>query len=280
MRRFAIGLSALLLGAWSAAAPAQVMLYINTHGHPGPEQFIYDTGGTFEVQVVLDGIRPMEGVWFALKLPECEGLWFNNASYGGDLHMGSLETGVYVFWAGCFTNFPCVVATLTFYSTGIDTCCFLEFVPDSVRGTAWGTDCNYEKIPVYTINSALAPAGSGYACGAPPPPTNPSPPDGAVNQPLSTALSWDQELPPLGCGLCTCATTLLWGADPDHMQGTWDVGPPFAIGPLQPSTTYYWKVYREGLCSSVTEGPLWSFTTEEGVAAETSTWGRIKALYR
>ena len=52
------------------------------------------------------------------------------------------------------------------------------------------------------------------------------------------------------------------------------------VGPLEPNTTFYWKVHSIAGDFGDTFGPVWSFTTTNGVAAETSTWGRIKALHK
>jgi hypothetical protein len=38
--------------------------------------------------------------------------------------------------------------------------------------------------------------------------------------------------------------------------------------------------HGSGDWGAVTYGPVWSFTTTDGVGVEASTWGRIKALYR
>jgi hypothetical protein len=48
---------------------------------------------------------------------------------------------------------------------------------------------------------------------------------------------------------------------------------------LEPGMTYYWKVgvYNYGV---IVESPVWTFTTLGPVATESTTWGRVKALYR
>jgi hypothetical protein len=80
----------------------------------------------------------------------------------------------------------------------------------------------------------------------------------------------------------------------DHLTGVYshrvyfgtDPNPPSTAlqflqdpGPLEPNTTYYWRV--TGFTDNLPyEGPLWSFTTAGPLRAEASTWGRVKALYR
>jgi hypothetical protein len=61
----------------------------------------------------------------------------------------------------------------------------------------------------------------------------------------------------------------------------------FSFSPdfLEPETTYYWRptwgANIDGGCSSgfFGIGPLHSFTTEPPSATESTSWGRIKALY-
>ncbi len=93
-------------------------------------------------------------------------------------------------------------------------------------------------------------------------PENPSPVDSATGVGLNSDLSWN----------CT---------DPDGHRITYDIyfgttSPPplvisgntnttFELGPLDPSTTYYWKIVARDSSPTgeikITTGPIWSFTT-------------------
>ncbi|MCD4736831.1 MAG: PKD domain-containing protein, partial [Bacteroidales bacterium] len=93
-------------------------------------------------------------------------------------------------------------------------------------------------------------------------PSNPSPGDGALDQPVNTALSW------------TCS-------DPENDPLTYDVyfgisnPPPLVLsgqtantynpGTLNYSTSYYWKIVAHDDHTNTTEGQVWNFTTESQV---------------
>jgi hypothetical protein len=58
---------------------------------------------------------------------------------------------------------------------------------------------------------------------------------------------------------------------------------PINPGPLAPNTTYYWQAQTDCLCGQVVPGysDVFSFTTGDApLAVESSTWGRVKAMYR
>jgi len=89
-------------------------------------------------------------------------------------------------------------------------------------------------------------------------PTNPSPPNGAINVNLNVNLSWS-------------------GGDPDGDPVTYDVylgttSPPTLVisnqsgttynpGTLNYNTTYYWKIVAWDVYGATKVGPIWSFTT-------------------
>ena len=94
-------------------------------------------------------------------------------------------------------------------------------------------------------------------------PSNPSPMNGATNVPINPTLTW------------TCT-------DPDGDKMYYDVyfdaenpnpttqvsinqtGKTYQPSQLEYNTTYYWKIVTEDIFGATTEGPIWSFTTEEG----------------
>ena len=93
----------------------------------------------------------------------------------------------------------------------------------------------------------------------PSPPSNPSPPDGALNQSVSSTLSW----------ICT---------DPENDPITYDIyfgtsNPPLIAmtgqseeaynpGLLENNTTYYWKIVAYDIYGDSTIGATWSITTK------------------
>jgi hypothetical protein len=94
-----------------------------------------------------------------------------------------------------------------------------------------------------------------------------SPPDGATNVSLTPSLVWNAGFSCYPHG----GPTIYFGTDPDppSIGCCWKL-----VGPLEPFTTYYWKVADPGASS------VWSFTTTDRVAVKPSTWGSIKAMYR
>ena len=124
--------------------------------------------------------------------------------------------------------------------------------------------------------------------GGPLPPYNLYPPDGATNVPVDVVLTWDG-VPflddPYPDDFTGCSVVV--SSDPSlaNGQGGWGHCNSFAPA-LQPNTTYYWSAgwYDTGTwCSDlVFQGAtrVYSFTTEAPLSTTTTTWGRVKAMYR
>jgi uncharacterized protein (TIGR02145 family) len=95
---------------------------------------------------------------------------------------------------------------------------------------------------------------------APSQPTNPTPIDGAQNQPINTTLSWtcsDPENDPL-------TYDVYFGtSNPPAIVSTGQMNTTFNPGALAYSTIYFWKIVANDVHSNITEGPVWSFTTEQ-----------------
>lgn len=107
-------------------------------------------------------------------------------------------------------------------------------------------------------------------------PSNPSPPSGALNQPLNLTLSW------------TCA-------DPDGDSLAYDIYfgasafPPilvedyysrqFQVSNLSFSTTYYWRVVARDDQSNSCSSDIWSFMTIEDDSGGDDEWGDAEILF-
>jgi len=117
---------------------------------------------------------------------------------------------------------------------------------------------NYDKSYALSVRCIL---NDGQENLPPASPSLPSPTGGAVNQPIEgTTLSWT-------------------GSDPENDPLTYDVyfgteNPPAQIstgqseatydpGTLQFATEYFWKIIAHDDQGNSTEGPVWSFTTED-----------------
>ena len=94
---------------------------------------------------------------------------------------------------------------------------------------------------------------------------NPSPSDGAESVSLDAQLSWsastDAIMHNLYFGIDKVAVAASDPNDPNTFMGK-QMDASFDPGPLELSTTYYWKVDEVGLIETQA-GPLWSFSTEE-----------------
>ena len=91
-------------------------------------------------------------------------------------------------------------------------------------------------------------------------PVNPFPANGAVNMPTNPSLTWSC-YDPEGGGV---GFDLYYGTSPsnmlNHVSGT---GTSAVITDLTNNQTYYWKVIVYDSENSSTQGPVWSFTTEQ-----------------
>lgn len=119
------------------------------------------------------------------------------------------------------------------------------------------------------------------------PPYGLDPADGTTGAPLDATLSWAGpamiDLPGLECWVevstdPACGTGQTFQIPCSSLS----FAPDFLAG----GTTYYWRVgytyLSGGGCSNVNgaESEIYSFTTEGPVAAESATWGHVKAMYR
>jgi hypothetical protein len=111
-------------------------------------------------------------------------------------------------------------------------------------------------------------------------PINPSPPDGATGvSPLGLQLSWEN---PgfISCVLGTEIQNVHFGTEPNPpLVSTHHSGATYDPGPLQPLETYYWRVTRS-FFGQFESSPIWSFTTDQTIGVERSTWANVKSLFR
>jgi hypothetical protein len=98
--------------------------------------------------------------------------------------------------------------------------------------------------------------------------SNPYPADGATKAPVEVMLSWDGSDPNSGDNVTYDVYLGFVGNVKFYMTTSNAL---CAVRDLQPSTTYNWKIVATDNHGGITEGPIWSFTTEKtssGCAAE------------
>lgn len=190
---------------------------------------------------------------------------------------GDPQTGVTISIPAC-TGAPVDVLQILFFATAPVTGCSWDVAPADGDTDILLTDCDG-----YTMKGASA---RSIYCGDINPfiaPYRPDPPDGATNVPTNTLLSF------IGAAnemyLTDTGSSNLYNYIVCSNPLGIDCSNPFDPGMLQPNTTYYWQtVYWCGAACPEGEGAgsdVWSFTTGNGpVSAKTSTWGRVKSLYR
>lgn len=226
-------------------------------------------------------------VHFSLPMPDCIPYSIVRVTpLDGIQTMGDLETGIGVALGGCRVG-KVVMLKVDVIRTGDSTpgCCAIEVKPGAwspLPGELAGVDCADNLRRLKECNMVME---GEAACVQLPPPSDPSPANGAVDIAITTDLDFVLHD---GVTYGTCIplsyeyVTLYFGTDPNPPRvqfGDW--GPPYEPGALAPSTVYYWRVVHFDHGAGPVSSPLWSFTTSaEPNPVSTSTWGRIKALYR
>ncbi len=210
----------------------------------------------------------------------------------GVSHTGDRATGIEVDLGECSTVGEVTIGQIV-----------VSVAPDEVGPcTSWSfneevsevQDCEglwrpAENSEQFEVSTSLA--GTCGLCGLSCcpnglPPYDLYPPDGATDVPLDATLSWTlnnyyDDPPTSGCYIKIsterCGT--------DDMITVPCEAKFFAPDFLQAGTTYYWQPGAYMFPSGCNNGfaalaPIHSFTTEGPTAAESRTWGWVKALYR
>ncbi len=224
--------------------------------------------------IVVYASEGVSAVQFSAPIPEC----FKGAVYLGETTMfplviGNSQAGVAVAFGQCLVS-PIHVLTINVFAQGLtDTCCFYPVLPDPIvsSGEVEFVDCDENLVHGTGLTSIVGEFGPPWV-------GDPIPPDGSTGQSEDTDLSWSVQMCSFGLGLVF--NFVYFGTTPDppmvaeYHEPYW-----YDPGPLEPGTTYYWKVKVQDTDGGVTTSPVWSFTTHKGIPAEQTTWGKIKALY-
>jgi hypothetical protein len=244
----------------------------------------YDAPGVVSIYAVLFSGPGATGVQFAAPLPDC---WTGVLHLSDNIpppyiNIGNSQTGIAIAFGSCVSGWPIHVLTIQVFASNpglIGDCCpyWVQPDPNANPPGVYVTDCSSPP------NLLVGTAGEMYVTRSgdwePPVLSNPSPPNGALDQPLDEILEWD-------VALCSCGLGVVWhdiyfGVDPDPpLVAEFHEGNTYDPSILLPETRYYWKIRAIDTDGGTTTGPVWTFTTEAAIPAEKSSWGRIKSLYK
>jgi hypothetical protein len=256
---------------------------INLYADPsGIEWVIGSTAGLVPVYVFAEP-GPLNGLTAAQFRAAIPGCWTATVHLGDVWNfsavIGNSQTGVSIGFGACYSNMV-HLGTINLFSSMVPTgCCHYSVTADplALTGLLEFVDCSATKYTREGYPAAWIGALNGdtsidvlY------------PPNGATGLPLDTDISWSVST---CCITPRTVHTVRFGTTTDPPIVSVSVEHPtesYDPGPLLPNTTYYWKIFAgHGMCpGSSVSTPLLSFTTEQPVPVEHSTWGAIKALYR
>jgi len=269
----------LVVGGVPLTSDAQTdagVLYMSTDIN-GATCGIMDVAGFVYVHVFA---RPYIGITatrFSMPLPSCVPGAYRLADMPVfPVTLGNSETGVSIGFGTCKEGSDFRVLTVLYYMPGTtEGCCPFPILPDpyAESGEIEFADCAFELAMGARSTSYVSTVHT-----SPPLVGSPAPSDGATERPLDTKLGWTVHR--CDCYLTWHVNQVYFGTTPDPpMVASGIEEDSYDPGPLQHSTTYYWKVKTLVGSSLSTTSPVWSFSTVVGVPAESTTWGRVKALY-
>lgn len=267
MRTFAIAVLVALLCPVAAGAIGSIGCYADVAGTD--PAIIAAPGTVVDIPVVMWTPDNVDAVSFlVVGDADFQGhtiyLSFDTPGY---TTTGSASTGVTVSFDGCKTG-TFLVGTLHYLVTS-SLQCGLFWVRSGLSSPGVETAlCGGGTSSVGGQESYFSTHENYYA--------NRYPADGATGVPLDVSLTWDLWYCYAPGDCFEDCWYVAFGTDPDNLTH-YPIGSPFAPGPLEPNTTYYWYIQWYPVSGS----PTWSFTTADDiVATERTTWGVVKSRYR
>ena len=247
---------ALAVSGASAGTEANIGLYQDESGSSC--SFANVTGMVTVYVVVKPGVGGTHAVRFAAPIPSCfDATFVTETTAPLVVAIGSSQTGISLAHGNCQTQ-PFSALAITYFSSGGTTpCCEFPIVPDPFTGEVEAVDCAFAPQPISTrvahFNAdASCPCGTSLAL---PIPTNPTPPDLAVDRPLNQTLAWEVS----NSENVTFDVYFGTSASPPLVASN-QVEQSYNPGPLAALTTYRWMIVaHRGLLQI--PGAVWSFTT-------------------
>jgi hypothetical protein len=273
----------ILLLLIAAPAAADHLFLAGDPGATDCETIAVSPNSTVDVFVIAGIEDGATGVRFRIPDPGCPGVVLVGVevlSYF--LSIGDVESGIDMAFAGCIGQGYWPLLKLQYQVTDAE-CCELEVRahPAAATGKVVFIDCFFmERAAVGRYYSFLS-TGSG-ACGYSPPVRDPYPADGATDVPVSFEWPGYEIDGAHFCPIGMCYDEMYelhFGADPDPPLVWTYMKPRPVLGPLEPETTYYWRIVVTN-CGFFAESPVYRFTTGNTTPVESRTWGAVKALYR
>jgi len=272
--RLLIPLVLVLLALAPRVARSQHYVYLSENVNGGELcSRIVDSAPALRQIYVFVSTAGATAVEFSAPLPEC----VIGATYLSDtpvfgVTLGNSQTGVVVGLGDCQSGSAIHVLTINCLFQGLtQECCSYRILPypDENPPGIYFVDCDFNLVE-----------GSGGVAqvsqdAVSPVVRDPSPPDGALSEPVDTKLNCTVRR--CDCTCCALLIDVYFGTNPAPPVVARDTWLPYDPGALRPNTTYYWKVKAYG--AGTAESPVWSFTTEKGVPTGYTSWGAIKALY-
>jgi len=264
------------------AAPAGVsadgyLAYVSVYPDEAASTCEFSGGSTIQTAyVIVTNSIPLQQITFQTPVPDCVGAFVLETS--PFVTTGNSQDGVTVDLGGCETS-PLTVLTVYYSGENPGLCCYwpahgvggdwidLEIV-DCDGVTRFGRSAvgqNYDTPGCCEEFDVLAPY-------------QPSPPDGATDVPLDVTLTW--VLPDNRCfPWIQLDDTPPPGSNPPAEDSGYLTNYTPAQ-PLEPNTTYYWRIQLQCSYDRGSWSDVWTFTTGDvTVPTESVTWGGIKALY-
>lgn len=278
-RRNASGKLALALAITAAITPARVQAYPDLLLSAWPDGFYcqLDANNFFPTIYVIFSNWSGEAtrVAFGAALSPNSGyaVYYTESAFNVT---GDMNSGFIVDLGSCFQGSATVMQFYLVPTGEFGECPSFQVTPHPSYGGIRYFDCS--DAPHRAERSTgmrLNPPGTCEVASAP---YDPYPADGATNVPVSISLEWSFDEPQ--CGVTSGREdNIYFGTVPNPpFLDIWG-DEPYPLQPLQPSTTYYWKV-RTRAYGLIGTSPVWSFTTASPVATKRTTWGTIRALYR
>lgn len=282
--RSAAGVVLLILLA-AAPAGSQTLSYVGVYPDESRSTCIHTGHPTTisQAHVFVTNSLPLKEISFSAPIPSCLGGYLGE--YSPFTATGNSQSGITIDLGSC-TTAPLKVLTIYYLAEatpdpgGIPGCCYWLTAahPSSASGQIEFVDCAGETRHGFT--AVWGPIIAWTCCYSFDilSPYQPFPPDAATGVSTEVDLNW--LVPDERCDVFFFLGT----RPPNYEEWTRDLdeyATVFDPGTLLPNTTYYWAVSLVCGIDVGVRSPVWTFTTGGGpVAARSSTWGAVKALYR